>query len=74
MSRIPTKEEKQIFAELLQYAADCIRYYERIASLPDCNNCGIAPKGCMYLPKWGEEIRINCPHWVKEGDQYGRSI
>ena len=68
MSRIPTETEKQVFAELLRYASDCVRYYERIASLPDCNNCGMANNGCRYLPKWGEEVRINCPHWVKEGE------
>ena len=55
---------KRTFRDLLLYAADCIQYYERIASLPNCNDCSNAEKGCMYLPKWGEPVRINCPHWV----------
>ena len=64
---IPTVNEKRTFADLLNYAADCIRYYERIATLPNCNDCGMSSKGCMYLPTWGEEVRINCPHWIPEG-------
>ena len=68
MSRPPTKDEKELFVDLLRYAADCIQYYERIAALPDCNNCGMTYKGCPYLPGWGEEVRINCPLWVEEGE------
>lgn len=67
MTRPPTKDEIRQFTDLLIYAVDCIRYYERIAVLPNCNNCKMTEKGCMYLPKWGEEVRINCPHWVEEG-------
>lgn len=68
MSMFLTSTEKLEFAELLRYVSDCISYYERIASLPDCNSCGLASEGCKYLPKWGEEVRINCPHWVREGE------
>ena len=66
MTRVPTREEQEVFVDLLRYAADCIAYYKRISVLPDCNNCGNASKGCMYLPKWGEDARINCPHWKSE--------
>ena len=54
------------FARLLRYAADCINYCERIQKLPDCNNCYYSTRKCMYLPEWGADVRINCPHWKEE--------
>lgn len=36
-------------------------YYDRVASLPDCNDCG--RWDCEYKPRWGEQVRINCPLW-----------
>lgn len=63
-----TENDKNAFIQLLHYAADCMRYYERVATLPDCNNCRRAETGCIYLPKWGEDVRINCPHWTSEED------
>lgn len=41
---------------------DMIDYYERVASLPDCNDCG-GNNMCMYAPKPGQQVRINCPLW-----------
>ena len=70
MSRIPTQNEKEIFADLLIYAADCIRYYNRVSMLPDCNNCFYAYNGCKYKPGWGEDVRINCPHWKSEEGEH----
>ena len=64
--RPPDWEDKRNFVDLLHYAADCIMYYERIAKLPNFNNCAFASEGCAYLPQCGEEIRINCPHWKEE--------
>ena len=63
MSRIPTNEEKQVFSELLRYASDCIKFYERVSLLPNCNDCWWTNKGCMCLPEWGTDVRFNCPHW-----------
>ena len=50
-------------AALLIKAADCIRYAERISALHDCNDCGKV-KTCEYLPRIGENTRINCPLWM----------
>ena len=47
-------------ARMLRYAADCIDYYLRVKSYPDCNTCGIR-KECQYCPDLGEQTRINCP-------------
>jgi len=35
---------------------------DRISYLPNCNDCGANGK-CPYMPKWGDMVRINCPHW-----------
>lgn len=56
------------FANALRYAAECIEYYERVSSLGDCNDCG-RQEQCEYLPKWGEEVRINCPLWAQSQDK-----
>lgn len=37
-------------------------YYDQVAHLPSCNNCGKA-QSCEYCPKPGEVARINCPLW-----------
>ena len=64
MSRIFTKEDSRKFTDLLLYAVDCIRFYERVSVQPCCNTCGMINKGCSYLPEWGDATRINCPHWT----------
>ena len=40
-------------------------YYERISSLPDCNDCG-KKHSCSVVPRPGENTRINCPLWSRE--------
>lgn len=52
-------------ARALYRLGDCIRFYERVSNLPDCNTCGKS-KNCGYRPDWGETTRINCPLWVSE--------
>lgn len=37
--------------------------YEKILKLNDCNTC--RNKNCLYRPKWGERVRINCPLYIK---------
>ena len=59
-----TKEQKALI-RLLYHAADCIQYYDRVSRLPDCNDCGKNP-GCKYLPKPGEQVRINCPLYISQ--------
>lgn len=56
-----TDKEAKDFAKMLHYTAECIIYYQRVSSLPDCNTCG--DKDCEYRPGWGEQVRINCPLW-----------
>ena len=38
--------------------------YEKILKLNNCNTC--RNKNCLYRPKWGERVRINCPLYIKE--------
>lgn len=40
---------------------DGIDFIEKIASLPNCNDCGRVD--CEHKPKWGETVRYNCPLW-----------
>ena len=37
--------------------------YEKILKLNGCNTC--RNKNCLYRPKWGERVRINCPLYIK---------
>lgn len=37
-------------------------FCDRIARLPDCNDCG-KRKDCQHRPGWGAATRINCPLW-----------
>lgn len=62
-----TKSETERLVSSLIYAADCIRFYERVSILPSCNTCG-DKKSCKYRPDWGDSVRINCPLWKKEGE------
>lgn len=55
-----TEVEMEKFMRCLYYAADCIRYVQRLKRYNDCNNCA---RGCGYEPEWGEQTRINCPLW-----------
>jgi len=39
---------------------------ERLRLGRNCNNCKKRSK-CKFLPKIGEPLRYNCPHWVDDG-------
>ena len=43
---------------------DIIDYFERMTSLPDCNNCQAKDK-CSFIPEPGQYVRVNCPLWGK---------
>lgn len=58
---ITNAEIKAILYRLI----NIVDYYERVASLPDCNDCG-GRNMCMYAPKPGQQVRINCPLWRPE--------
>lgn len=65
------KAQKSRLRELTENMIDIatvLRAYDKITSLPDCNDC--AKKDCEYMPMWGEPTRYNCPLWkaeVREG-------
>lgn len=61
-------EELMDVAKTLYYAADCIRYFERVSKLPSCNDCGES-NTCPYRPEWGDSVRINCPLWEKRREE-----
>ncbi len=60
-------------AEAVSRIAQLVSYAARISRLHSCNDCGHKGydehkrKKCLYLPDWGDDVRINCPHWVAEG-------
>lgn len=53
------------FTRMLYYAADCIRYTERLRKYHDCNDCANR-KECRYVPEIGEMTRINCFAWKEK--------
>lgn len=56
------KEEAEKFATMLIHMAGCLRYYNEMSNLPNCNTCG-KQQTCEYVRKPGEPQRINCPLW-----------
>ena len=59
------EQDMENFANMLIHTADAIRYYLRVKSYDDCNNCG-SKNVCKYAPKAGEMVRINCPLWTSK--------
>ena len=52
--------------ELIEYYAytlDCLIELRRIYETHCCNDCARA-KWCEYVPKVGQQVRYNCPHYV----------
>lgn len=60
-------EDAKEFARMLSFVAECVYYYDRVTSYPDCNTCG-KQKTCGYCPKPGEQTRINCPLWENKNN------
>ena len=46
------------------YELDCLMAYRTIEVSGDCNTC-VARKDCEYVPKAGQLVRYNCPHYTK---------
>lgn len=46
--------------------------YKRVLNLPNCNDCGHQARNtCGHCPRFGADIRINCPLWKpKKEDDY----
>ena len=47
------------------YILDCLIALRRIQESGSCNDC-ICISSCDYKPKLGEQVRYNCPFYVKE--------
>ena len=47
------------------YIIDTLIAYRNIIETGDCNECGLN-RNCRYVPDPGEQVRYNCPFFVKE--------
>lgn len=45
--------------------ADWLKLLRRILESGDCNECAIQ-KMCNVRPEWGEQVRYNCPMFVRD--------
>lgn len=51
---------------------DYKREFERLMSLPNCNDCKHrTSNACGHAPRIGETVRINCPLWEPEKEGKG---
>ena len=46
--------------------AEWLKLLKRILDSGDCNDCAMLNSQCRYAPKWGEQVRYNCPFYSKE--------
>ena len=49
----------------ITYVRSCLRLLKAITESGDCNICK-KKKTCEYAPKWGEQVRYNCPFYEGE--------
>lgn len=67
------QEQDKYADECFKYAneyhqlADWLKILKRILNSGDCNECAIQ-KMCNVRPEWGEQVRYNCPMFVR-GEQ-----
>lgn len=50
--------------------ADWLKLLKRILDSGDCNECGIK-KYCQVAPPLGEQVRYNCPLFVRKEQEEG---
>lgn len=50
--------------------ADWLKLLKRILDSGDCNECGIE-KYCQVAPPLGEQVRYNCPLFVRKEQEEG---
>lgn len=55
----------QEIEESLHLATQALHFLKAMKDKPTCNTCAII-NTCKYAPDWGEPVRYNCPHYVKE--------
>ena len=58
-------ELEQAKAEITGYKI----YYEEMTSKEDCNTCN--KLACIYRPRLGDTVRVNCPLWRGRGKRDG---
>ena len=51
--------------EQASYLCSCLLFADNVSKMHDCNDCKDAD--CPYKPRWGENVRFNCPLWKGEG-------
>lgn len=56
-------------AEEHRQFADWLKLLKRILDSGDCNSCAMLHSQCRYAPRIGEQVRYNCPFYVKEEDE-----
>ena len=61
-----TLEEAIIHAEDV---AEWLKLLKRILDSGDCNDCAMLHSQCRYAPKWGDQVRYNCPFYSRESEE-----
>ena len=46
--------------------AEWLKLLKRILNSGDCNDCAMFHRQCRYAPRWGEQVRYNCPFYSRE--------
>ena len=54
----------QVIADIT-YVRSCLKLLKTIQESGDCNICK-KKRTCEYAPKWGEQVRYNCPFYEGE--------
>lgn len=55
-------------AEEHRQLAEWLKLLKRILDSGDCNDCAMSHSQCRYAPKWGEQVRYNCPFYSRGED------
>lgn len=55
-------------AEEHRQLAEWLKLLKRILDSGDCNDCAMLHSQCRYAPRWGEQVRYNCPFYSREKD------
>lgn len=60
------KAENMKLHEKIKYQDTIVREFMNMLELGNCNDCAKNhTKACTFLPRLGETVRINCPHYTK---------
>lgn len=58
--------DAQKCAEEHRQLAEWLKLLKRILDSGNCNDCELLNSPCRYAPRWGEQVRYNCPFYSKE--------